>query len=341
MSVRRLPVYILLDCSESMIGEAIGAVQRGVESLLRELRSDPHALETAYVSIITFHGAAQQVVPLTEVGMVQAPALAVRPGTSLGAALNVLRVCIEREVRKTSAEHKGDYRPIVFLLTDGQPTDDWQSVGEAISRLTQPRIANLYAVGCGDDVDFDVLRRVGDAVFRLGDMSPETIKKLFIWLTASVQGASRGAGTPGALEGIDLSKKPAEVEEVGPEAEYRLGGPPRQVFLKAVCTKARRPYLIRYRLDESLRGYFPAATHPLDSAEDAGHDFDLPSLNTSMLRGVPPCPFCGNPTIGVCQCDRLLCTPEKMPAQVDCPGCKATVTFTDGGGDITISQSAG
>ena len=64
--MRRLPVYILLDCSESMVGEAVDSVQHGLDALLQQLRSDPHALETAWVSIITFSNEAQQVVPLTE-----------------------------------------------------------------------------------------------------------------------------------------------------------------------------------------------------------------------------------------------------------------------------------
>ena len=59
--MRRLPVYILLDCSESMVGEAVDSVQHGLDALLQQLRTDPHALETAWVSIITFSNEAQQI----------------------------------------------------------------------------------------------------------------------------------------------------------------------------------------------------------------------------------------------------------------------------------------
>ena len=47
MSMRRLPVYLLLDCSESMAGPAIEAVEQGVQTLVGELRGNPLALETA------------------------------------------------------------------------------------------------------------------------------------------------------------------------------------------------------------------------------------------------------------------------------------------------------
>ena len=91
--MRRLPVYLLLDCSESMIGEGLSALQTGLNSLLRSLRSDPHALETVWLSCITFDHEARLIFPLTELTDVQPPTLRVRPGTALGAALNL---CADR-----------------------------------------------------------------------------------------------------------------------------------------------------------------------------------------------------------------------------------------------------
>ena len=71
--MRRLPVYLLLDTSGSMFGEPIEAVKNGVQMLLSTLRSDPYALETAYLSIITFDSKAEQIVPLTEISSFQLP----------------------------------------------------------------------------------------------------------------------------------------------------------------------------------------------------------------------------------------------------------------------------
>ena len=52
--MRRLPIYLLLDCSGSMMGEPITAVQTGLQNLVATLRQDPYALETAFISVITF-----------------------------------------------------------------------------------------------------------------------------------------------------------------------------------------------------------------------------------------------------------------------------------------------
>jgi|GEM_PF-6412434 len=59
--IRRLPVYVLLDCSGSMAGALIQAVQRGVELFLQEVRSDPFARETVHVGVITFDSDARMV----------------------------------------------------------------------------------------------------------------------------------------------------------------------------------------------------------------------------------------------------------------------------------------
>ena len=64
--IRRLPVYLLLDCSGSMSGEPIEAVKQGIKALLTELKGDPQALETACLSVITFNSTARQISPLTE-----------------------------------------------------------------------------------------------------------------------------------------------------------------------------------------------------------------------------------------------------------------------------------
>ena len=71
--MRKLPIYLLLDTSGSMHGEPIEAVKNGVDMLVSTLLSDPYALETAYLSVITFDSAAQQLVPLTELPKFQAP----------------------------------------------------------------------------------------------------------------------------------------------------------------------------------------------------------------------------------------------------------------------------
>src|SRR5207244_10369621 len=87
---RRLPVYLLLDCSGSMAGEPIAAVEMGLKALLGDLRNDPQALETVWLSVITFASAAQQIIPLTDVNEFEPPDLAAAGTTALGEAIELL-----------------------------------------------------------------------------------------------------------------------------------------------------------------------------------------------------------------------------------------------------------
>lgn len=81
--MRRLPVYLLLDISGSMHGEPIEAVRSGLSLLVTELRKNPYALETAYLSVITFGSDAKQIVPLTEFPAFQQPILEAKGLTAM------------------------------------------------------------------------------------------------------------------------------------------------------------------------------------------------------------------------------------------------------------------
>ncbi len=133
--MRRLPIYLLLDCSGSMMGEPIAAVQTGLQNLVATLRQDPYALETAYISVITFDSDARQTVPLTELSQFNPPQLSATGTTAMGAALTLLAERIEAEVTKTTSDTKGDWKPVVFLMTDGSPTDNLTAGIEALKRI--------------------------------------------------------------------------------------------------------------------------------------------------------------------------------------------------------------
>lgn len=57
--MRRLPIFFVLDCSESMIGENLKKMNDGLQMIINDLKKDPHALETAWISVIAFDGVAK------------------------------------------------------------------------------------------------------------------------------------------------------------------------------------------------------------------------------------------------------------------------------------------
>ncbi len=187
---RRLPVYLLLDTSSSMSGAPLQAVNQGVALLYNELMNTPQAVETCWISVITFDSQAQQVVPLTELTKFTPPTLQAGGSTSMGAAFDVLGQALDREIVGNTGERKGDYKPLIFLLTDGEPTDDWRSALNRLRSRTQKKPATIIALGCGPGANMGVLDQIADVRLRLEDATPDNIAAFFKWVSQSVKSAS-------------------------------------------------------------------------------------------------------------------------------------------------------
>lgn len=176
--MRRLPIYFLIDVSESMVGDPIKQVEGGMRQIIQELRTDPYALETVFVSIIVFAGKAKTLSPLTELYKFYPPTFPIGGGTSLGAAMNLLMDEMDKNIVKATEETKGDWKPIVFLFTDGTPTDD---PTVSFTRWNQKYRckANLVAISIGDNVNTQVIGQISDNVMRLNETDDETFNAFF------------------------------------------------------------------------------------------------------------------------------------------------------------------
>lgn len=204
--VRRLPVYLLLDCSGSMVGEPIEAVKQGVKALISELRGDPQALETAYLSVITFDSSARQIMPLTELMLFKEPDIHAGGATALGGALNVLIDCINTEVRKSTETQKGDWRPLVFILTDGSPTDI-EEFNHAAKKLSMVKTANIIACAAGSNANTSYLKQVTENVLMMNTLSAGDMAQFFAWVSGSIKMSSKSVdAAPGAA--IELPPPP-------------------------------------------------------------------------------------------------------------------------------------
>ena len=208
--MRRLPVYLLLDTSGSMYGEPIEAVKNGVQTLISSLRSDPYALETAYISIITFNSTAQQITPLTELSAFQQPTIDAGGCTAMGGALSLLALEVDSEVTKTTPDVKGDWRPLVFILTDGEPTDD---LNRGIADFKARKFGMVVACAAGMDANTNTLKQITENVVQLDTADAESIKQYFKWVSASISTSSKSVEDTGS-EATTMSELPPPPPEV-------------------------------------------------------------------------------------------------------------------------------
>ena len=352
--MRRLPLYFLIDVSESMAGDPIERVQEGVATIIRDLRTDPYALETVYVSIIIFAGKARRIAPLMELPQFYPPRLPIGAGTSLGDALYTLMDDINKNVVPSSTQTKGDWKPLVFLLTDGVPTDDYSAALYEWKTRFKTR-ANMVAVGFGDGVDTQALNDLTDHVYTFADTNPAAYVQFFRWISQSVKSSSLAVNN-GQGDGINLSKIGEDVLKKVDFSGIRTRQPidDRYAVLLGKCQKTEKPYLLKYARsqrpgDEWLSGlhvqtreYQLQGAYAVDSeyfALSDGRNLNS-SINTDELVGFPGCPHCSNPYgFSLCACGNLFCSGNESVSR--CPWCHNELQMTMGDGNAQINRTAG
>lgn len=332
--MRRLPVFFVLDCSESMIGENYSGMENGFETIVRSLRTNPHALETVHIAVIAFAGIAKTIAPLLELVSFYPPKLPIGSGTNLGEALDVLMKEIDKSVTKTTQEVRGDWRPIIYLFTDGKPTDNSTPAIEKWKKQYASG-ATMVAVGLGQAADFKALRELTENVILFENSEPGDFTKFIDWITASVLAQSKSVreGTQaGDVINLDKSIMTLVDEQVQEAVDETCA-----VFVGR-CQKTKKPYLVKYEQKKNLivsdedrvalgwyelDGCFPLTE---DYFKWSGNtDVEL-RVNTSELIGTPSCPHCGNSTaFAMCSCGKLLCIDG--PGDAICPWCQTGVRF--------------
>ena len=352
--MRRLPLYFLLDVSESMVGEPIERVQEGIATIVRDLRTDPYALETVYISLLIFAGKAHRLAPLLELAQFYPPRLPIGSGTSLGAALRLLMDELDQHVVRASAQTKGDWKPLVFLLTDGMPTDDYSAAVSEWQTRFKMRV-NLLAIGFGNSADAQVLHQLTEHVYRFEDTAPAAYTQFFRWISQSVKSTSV-AVNQGQGDGINLAKADSELFRNVAVAPTQHQPPldDRYVVLLAKCQTTHRPYLIKYarvhrspdaglyELNLQTREYQLLGAYGVDQTY-----FELSNgreaeafIDTGELVGFPHCPHCTNSYgFSLCACGHLFCSGEQPVAR--CPWCENEMQMSVGDINTAINRTAG
>lgn len=348
--MRRLPIYFLIDVSESMVGEQIQFVEDGMATIIKAIKQDPHAIETVWVSIIVFAGQAKTLVPLQEIVSFYPPKFPIGGGTSLGKGLGHLMFELRKNTVMTTYEQKGDWKPIVFLFTDGVPTDDSKV---AISEWKQnwAKTANLVAISLGDETDMKLLSELTENVLHFKNSTEEDYKKFFKWITDSIKTSSISIEKSSSgfelaeidgntLSKIDLTKQPSPNLYI--DNNY--------VVLSGKCQNSKRPYLMKYRKFVQASGFAGLETRSYrlvggfqidNSYFELSDDSQMNAkINSDELIGAPSCPCCGNQFgFAMCQCGKIHCIGHEEVST--CPWCGNQGTYGTGDGGFDVNRTLG
>lgn len=190
----RCACVLLLDTSGSMSGAAIEALNQGLKAFQDDIQQDTLAKRRVEIAIVTFGGSVQKIHDFMSAGSFVAPTLSAGGGTPMGEAI-AMGVQL---VKKRKAEYKSSgvlfYQPWVFMITDGEPTDEWQSAAQMVQAEVSAKALVFFAVGV-EGANMQVLSSITTRAMKLDGLK---FKELFIWLSQSqkrVSGSKPGEQT--------------------------------------------------------------------------------------------------------------------------------------------------
>jgi uncharacterized protein YegL len=187
----RCPCLLLLDVSGSMAGEPIRELNEGLKTFRDELVADELAAKRVEISCVTF-GPVEVTTEFEPAGVFHPPSLQAQGDTPMGAAITRAVELVKQRKETYRANGIIFYRPWIFLITDGAPTDEW---GEAAARVKDGEAGKafaFFAVGV-QGANMEILKQI--AVREPLMLQGLRFGSLFRWLSNSMKSVSRS--TPG------------------------------------------------------------------------------------------------------------------------------------------------
>ena len=183
----RCACLLLLDTSESMQGEKIRELNAGLVEFALQLRADAMASKRVEVAIVTF-GPVEVVQQFVTADSFLAPDLKATGNTPMGAAILRAADLIAQRKKAYRENGIGYYRPWIFMISDGAPTDDVRRAQDVIKQSEKSKSFMFYSVGVSG-ADMNALAKISvRQPLRLKGLA---FNQLFVWLSHSLSSVSR------------------------------------------------------------------------------------------------------------------------------------------------------
>ena len=192
----RCPCLLLLDNSGSMAGDPIKQLNAGLSAFAEGLEKDSLAKQRVEVAIVSF-GPVKTVQDFITAESFSAPELKVDGGTPMGEAIGKGLDMLEMRKQHYRSAGLNYFRPWIFLITDGAPTDDWKDAADRVRDGEENKEFLFYAVGV-EGADFKTLTDIAPPSrppMKL-NTDPEAFRQMFEWLSSSLTRISHSGANP-------------------------------------------------------------------------------------------------------------------------------------------------
>ena len=192
----RCPCVLLLDTSSSMSGKPIDELNEGLKHFQEQLLSDELAAKRVELAVVAF-GPVRTESEFQTPDLFTPPTLVAEGNTPMGAAIEKAVSMIDERKESYRAAGVNYYRPWIFLITDGAPTDPWEKAAKLVQAGEQEGHFAFFPVGV-KAANMDVLDKFGARKpLKLDGLK---FHELFSWLSRSLQRVSQSQlGTEVAL----------------------------------------------------------------------------------------------------------------------------------------------
>lgn len=211
---RHVPAVLIVDISGSMSGKPIAELNQGLIEFGSALQEDSLALGRAEVCVISFNSSVQTEMGFRPACDYEAPVLSAGGLTSLNEAIEAGLDAIEARKAEYKAQGVSYYRPWLFLLTDGAPTDKERETEarRKLRRAIENKKVVYMPMGIGDGADIAKLQSYypeGTAAKTVLKANTSNFKEAFVWLSQSLSVVSKS--DPNVSNQVQLPPTPSVI----------------------------------------------------------------------------------------------------------------------------------
>lgn len=181
------PCVLLIDCSASMqSGDAIGEVNRGLKQFAVEVNDDELARNRADIAVVALQDPGLRVeAPFALARDFRPPNLSAEGATPMGGAINLGLKSIQARRAEYRSRGATAYAAMMFLITDGEPTDNVTQAVSQAHELERARKLNFFCIGT-KDANFNTLATISPPDRAPAKLEAGKFRELFKWISDSL-----------------------------------------------------------------------------------------------------------------------------------------------------------